>query len=294
MFDGVSRPSAPRLRPVPKTLVKPGSPRSAVVTGAARGIGRAIASELVGRGYQVVVTDIDAEAAKVTAGDVGAALGLGLDVTDPAQTRGVAEEARILAPLGAWVCNAGVGFDGDLSDLTEAQIRTLVDVNILGVVWGSRIATDVFRAQAAEGTKGGDIGVTASLSSHGPVPGLSLYAATKAAALSLVMSLQVELKKDKIRVHAICPDGVDTQMVQDMESGGRAQSLVASGTFFQPEQVARELVSMFGTRRVYRTMPVYRGIQTRITALAPGPTMRFEPLLERLGRRKIKQGRFTS
>ncbi|MGI9084120.1 MAG: SDR family oxidoreductase [Aeromicrobium sp.] len=276
-----------------KTLVKPGHPRSAVVTGAARGIGRAIATELVGRGYRVVVTDIDAESAKVTAGEIGAPLGLGLDVADPEATRGVAEEARILAPLGAWVCNAGVGFDGELSHLTEAQIRTLVDVNILGVVWGSRIATDVFRAQAPEGVKGGDIGVTASLSSHGPVPGLSMYAATKAAALSLAMSLSVELKRDKIRVHAICPDGVNTQMVRDMESGGQAQVLVASGTFFQPAQVARELVDMFGTRRVYRTMPVWRGVQTRLTALAPGPAMRLEPVLERVGRRKIRQGKFT-
>ncbi len=279
-----------------KTLVKPGSPRSAVVTGAARGIGRAIAAELVGRGYQVVVTDLDAESAKVTAGEIGAPLGLGLDVTDPAATRGVVEEAKILAPLGAFVANAGVGFDGDLTDLTEAQIRTLVDVNILGVVWGSRIATDVFRAQAADGkrgVKGGDIGVTASLSSHGPVPGLSMYAATKAAALSLVTSLSVELKKDKIRVHAICPDGVDTQMVREMETGGQAQVLVASGTFFQPAQVARELVDMFGTRRVYRTMPVWRGLQTRMTAFAPGPTMRLEPVLERIGRRKIKKGKFV-
>ena len=81
--------------------------------------------------------------------------------------------------------------------------------------------------------------------------------------------------------------------IGEMEPGGRAQSLVASGTFFQPEQVARELVSMFGTRRVYRTMPVYRGIQTRLTALAPGPTMRLEPVLLRIGRRKIRQGRFT-
>ena len=178
-------------------------------------------------------------------------------------------------------------------DLTEAQIRTLVDVNVLGVVWGSRVATDVFRGQAAEGTKGGDIGITASLSSHGPVPGLSMYAATKAAALSLATSLSVELKRDKIRVHAICPDGVDTQMVREMEPGGQAQVLVASGTFFQPAQVARELVDMFGTRRVYRTMPAWRGVQTRITALAPGPTMRLEPILERIGRRKIKKGKFV-
>jgi short-subunit dehydrogenase len=120
-----------------------------------------------------------------------------------------------------------------------------------------------------------------------------MYAATKAAALSLVTSLSAELRKDKICVHAICPDGVDTQMVREMETGGQAQVLVASGTFFQPAQVARELVDMFGTRRVYRTMPVWRGIQTRVTALAPGPTMRFEPVLERIGRRKIKKGKFV-
>lgn len=276
-----------------KTLVKPGRPRSAVVTGAARGIGQAVAAELVGRGYQVVVTDIDAESAKITASEIGAPLGLGLDVTDVEATRGVAEEARILAPLGAWVCNAGVGFDGELSDLTELQVRTLVDVNVLGVAWGARVATDVFREQAADGTPGGDIGITASLSSHGPVPGLSMYAATKAAALSLAMSLQAELRQDRIRVHAICPDGVDTQMVREMEDDGLARALVASGTFLTPAHVARELVDMFGTRRVYRTMPRWRGVQGRVTAVAPGPSMLLVPLLRRFGQRKIRKGQFA-
>src|SRR5215213_9790725 len=118
-----------------KGVVKPGKARSAVVTGGARGIGRGIAIELLGRGYQVVVTDLDEDAAKATAAEIGAPLGLGLDVRDALATRGVIEEARILAPLGAFVCNAGVGFDGALQDLTEDQIHTLVDVNILGVVW---------------------------------------------------------------------------------------------------------------------------------------------------------------
>ncbi len=262
-----------------------------MVTGAARGIGRAVAAELVGRGYQVVVTDLDVEAAKVTAGEIGAALGLGLDVTDVDATRGVVEEARVIAPLGAWVCNAGLGYDGDLNDLTEQQVRALVDVNVLGVVWGARAATDAFRQQAADGVKGGDIGIVASLSSHGPVPGLSMYAATKAAVLSLATSLHVELKGEKIRVHAICPDGVDTRMLADMEPGGRAQALVRSGTLLQPTHVARVLVGMFGTRKVYRTMPAWRGVLVRTTSLAPGPTMRLEPLLRRQGQRKIRRGR---
>jgi NAD(P)-dependent dehydrogenase (short-subunit alcohol dehydrogenase family) len=272
-----------------KAVVKPGKARSAVVTGAGRGIGRATAIELLGRGYQVVVTDLDEDAAKATAAEIGAPLGVGLDVRDAHATRGVIEQARLLAPLGAFVCNAGVGFDGTLQELTEDQIHTLVDVNILGVVWGSRVATDVFRQQATEGVKGGDIGIVASLSSHGPVPGLSLYAATKAAALSLATSLSVELKKDKIRVHAVCPDGVDTKMVADMRQDGEARELVGSGTFLQPQQVAHALVEMFGSRRVYRTLPASRGVMMRLASVAPGPFMRVEPLLRRAGRRKLKK-----
>ncbi len=272
-----------------KGVVKPGKARSAVVTGGARGIGRAIALELLGRGYQVVVTDLDEAAAKATAAEIGAPLGIGLDVRDAYATRGVVEEARLLAPLGAFVCNAGVAFDDTLQNLTEEQIHLLVDVNILGVVWGSRVATDVFRDQAKDGVKGGDIGIVASLSSHGPVPGLSMYAATKAAVLSLATSVSVELKKDKIRVHAVCPDGVDTKMVADMRQDGEARELVGSGTFLQPAQVAHALVGMFGTRRVYKTLPVGRGVMMRMASVAPGPFMRAEPLLRRAGRRKVKK-----
>ena len=273
-----------------KGVMKPGKPRSAVVTGAGRGIGRAMAVELLGRGYQVVVTDLDEDAAKATAAEIGAPLAFGLDVRDVHATRGVVEEARRLAPLGAFVCNAGVAFDDTLQNLTEDQIHLLIDVNLLGVVWGSRVATDVFREQAKQGIKGGDIGIVSSLSAHGPVPGLSLYAATKAAVLSLATSLAAELKKDKIRVHAVCPDGVDTRMVADMRDGGEAKELVRSGTFLQPQQVARALIDMFGTKRVYRTVPVSRGVLMRVASLAPGPFMRAEPLLRRVGRRKLKKG----
>ena len=272
-----------------KGVVKPGQPRSAVVTGGARGIGRAIALELLGRGYRVVVTDIDEAAAKATAAEIGAPLGLALDVRDQYATRGVVEEARLLGPLGAFVCNAGVGCDGALQDLSDDEIHLLIDVNLLGVVWGSRVATDVFREQAKAGTKGGEIGIVSSLSAHGPVPGLSMYAATKAAVLSLATSINVELKKDKIRVHAICPDGVDTKMVADMKQDGEARELVASGTFLQPQQVAHALVDMFGTRRVYRTLPPRRGVKTRAASVAPGPFMRVEPLLRRTGRRRLKK-----
>lgn len=275
---------------MPTFLTSSKKPRSAVVTGAARGIGRAIAAELVGRGYQVIVTDLDADAAEFAAKEIGAVAGFALNVTDEDANVRMAGRACTYAPLGAWVCNAGVGFDGTMTELSSSQVDALVDVNFRGVIWGARAAARVFRAQALQGVRGGDLAMMSSLSAHGPVPGLSVYAATKAAVLSLATSLSVELKKDKIRVHALCPDGVNTQMVADMDQAGRARALIAAGTFLQPEAVARELVDMFGTRRVYKTLPAWRGMLMRAAGVLPGPLMRAEPLIRALGRRTLKKG----
>lgn len=272
-----------------KPLVSPDSPRSAVVTGAGRGIGRAIAVQLIARGYDVLVTDLDAAAAEITATEIGAALGLGLDVTDPEANRDIAARARDVAPLGAWVCNAGVLFEGDTTALTVSQIRTSVEVNVLGVIWGVRAAADTYRNQSGDGIRGGEIGILASLSAHAPVPGLSVYAATKAAVLSLATSLSSELRKDKIRVHAVCPDGVDTAMVAGMAVDGGVRAALAAGVMLSPQQVAQELVGMFGTRRVYKTLPAWRGVLARAGTLAPGPFMRLDPLQRKLGARKLKK-----
>lgn len=272
-----------------KALVTPSKPRTAVVTGAARGIGRAVAVELVGRGYEVIVTDLDASAAELTAEQIGAVRGLELDVTDPEANRDVAALARTIAPLGAWVCNAGVLFEGDATALTVSQVRTTVDVNVLGVLWGVRAAAGAFRDQAAPGLRGGDIGIVASLSAHAPVPGLSVYAATKAAVLSLATSLPRELRRDKIRVHAICPDGVDTQMVAGMDPSGDVRAVIGAGVLYTPAEVAGELVDMFGTRRVYKTMPAWRGVLARVGSLVPGPFVRIEPVVRRIGTRRLRK-----
>ncbi|OLL72940.1 short-chain dehydrogenase/reductase SDR [Pseudonocardia sp. Ae168_Ps1] len=276
-----------RRRPAGRHEIPAHAPRSAVVTGAARGIGEAVATELVERGYRVLVTDLDGDAAAATR--IGAAGALAHDVTDPAAAHDVTAAARDLAPLGAWIANAGVGFDGTLTALSEARVRALVEVNTLGPAWGARAAIAAFREQAAAGTAhGGEIGVTVSLSGLGPVPGLSVYAASKAGALSLASGLASEVRREGIRVHAICPDGVDTALLRGMEPGGQAQALVRSGTLVTPTQVATGLVGMFGTARVYRTIPAWRGAVLRLTALLPGPALRMEPAMRAVGARKAR------
>lgn len=235
------------------------------------------------------MTDLDAAAASATAGEIGAAVGLGLDVTDPEANRAVAARAREIAPLGAWVCNAGVLFEGPTTALTIGQVRATVEVNVLGVIWGVRAAADAFRDQAGSGVRGGDIGILASLSAHAPVPGLSVYAATKAAVLSLATSLPSELKNDKVRVHAVCPDGVDTPMVGGMDVDGDVRAALAAGVMLTPEQVAKTLVDMFGTRRVYKTLPVWRGVLARAGSLAPGVFMKVDPVMRKVGARRLRK-----
>lgn len=264
------------------------APRSAVVTGAARGIGEAIARELVGRGYRVLVTDLDETQAKETAERIGAAGGAAYDVTDPAAAHTITALAREIAPLGAWVSNAGVGFDGTVADISEERLRALVEINLLGQLWGARAAVAAYREQAASGVRGGEIGATVSLSALGPVPGLSVYAASKAGALSAVAGLASEVRGEGIRVHAINPDGVNTELLRSMEPGGRGQALVRSGVLVTPEQVAAALVGMFGTSRVYRTIPGWRGAILRLTGLAPGPVLRMEPVMRAIGARKSR------
>jgi NAD(P)-dependent dehydrogenase (short-subunit alcohol dehydrogenase family) len=255
---------------------------SAVVTGAARGIGRAIAAELVRLGHAVVVTDMDGEAVRRTAREIGAVAGLAQDVRDPQGHRDVAAEARRHGWLAVWVNNAGVGHDGGIAELTEEQVRSLVDTNLLGTVWGTRAAL------AAFGGAGGDLVNIASLSAHGPVPGLSVYAATKAAVVSLSLSAQAETPR-RVRVHAVCPDGVLTPMVDSMRPDGRAKELVASGgRMLVPEEVAAATVALLGSRRVVRTLPRWRGGVMRVAALTPNLSKRLEPLLRRQGRRTLR------
>ena len=108
----------------------------AVVTGAGRGIGRGIAELLVGRGYAVVVTDVDGDAARRTADEVGAVAGLEQDVREEGSHARVVREASRHGDLMVWVNNAGVGHDGTLCGVTSEHVDALVDVNLKGVLWG--------------------------------------------------------------------------------------------------------------------------------------------------------------
>jgi NAD(P)-dependent dehydrogenase (short-subunit alcohol dehydrogenase family) len=256
---------------------------SCVVTGGARGIGRGIAELMVARGHRVVVGDLDAEAAATTAGEIGAAAGVAMDVRDPDAHRAVAAEASAHGRLVAWFNNAGVGDDGTLASLSDDQVRRLVEVNLLGSMWGCRAAL------AAFGSGGGDVVNVASLAGLGPVPGYSAYAATKAAVVSLSASVNAESPRG-VRVHALCPDGVDTAMLAAQDPDGMGSQLTHSGgRILGVAEVAEAAVALVGSRRVVRTMPGWRAGVMRGAMLSPASAQHAAVLFAAQGRRAMKK-----
>lgn len=262
--------------------MSPSPQRSVVVTGAARGIGRGIAERMVAEGYAVVITDVVAEITEVAA-EIGAAAGMVQDVRDPASHRSVARAAQEHGPLAAWFNNAGVGFDGTLAELTDDQVRALVEINLLGVLWGTRAAFAAFAA----GGLGGDVVNTASLSGLGPVPGLSVYAATKAAVVSITMSTAQEATGG-VRVHAVLPDGVATPLVAAMKDEGMGKQLVLSGgRLLTVPEIAEAATALVGSRRILRTVPAWRGGIMRASSLLPSATNLGTRLLAAQGKRRL-------
>ena len=253
-----------------------------MVTGAGRGIGREAARLLAARGYSVLVTDMNEDAARETAEMLGEhAWHLRQDVREPDRHREVAAAAAERGPLKVWVNNAGILRTAKAWQHTDEEVRALVDANFLGVLWGSRAAVEAMRAL------GGDIVNMASMSSFGPVPGLAVYGATKHAVLGFTMSLQGDLDDARIpiRTHAICPDGVDTGMVRERAAEDDAAIIFSTPRMLQPEEVAERIMSVIGERRPVTVIPASRGVLVRSMARFPRLNLRLLPMFKKAVRR---------
>ena len=251
----------------------------AVVTGAGRGLGRRIAERLARRNIHVVVTDVDEGAARVTAAVVDGTA-VAQDVRDPDSHREVAKIAAGIGDLEIWINNAGVLAVGDTWEMPADVARRMVEVNLLGVIWGCHAAVDAMTA--------GTIINVASLSAIVPAPGLAVYGATKHGVLGYSLSLAGELRRANraITVSTLCPDAIAGDMTNAVAHDDAAGILFSSGTLLSLDDVAIAAVELVDSPRLIRTMPAYRA--ALIHLLRPFPAIGL-PLLEqfaRLGRRR--------
>ena len=262
-----------------------GSAKVAVVTGAARGLGKAISRSLVGEGFRVLMTDVDEAAVSAAASELGEGTwSVPQDVRDPESHRAVAREAATRGRVAAWVNNAGVLSCGPHWEMEEDDVRRHVDVNLLGVIWGSRAAID------AMGDGGGHLVNIASISAHTPAPTLAVYGATKHAVLGYSLSLlgDLRLAGRPIEVTAICPDAVATDMVLGVAENP-SSSLLFHSELLQPEEVARAVVSALHRPQPMITIPGRRGALVHLARPFPKVVLGMLGVTRKAGERRRKK-----
>jgi NAD(P)-dependent dehydrogenase (short-subunit alcohol dehydrogenase family) len=138
---------------------------------------------------------------------------------------------------------------------------------------------------------GGDIINMASMSSFGPAPGLGVYGATKHAVLGFSGSLQGDLSEEgiPIRVHAVCPDGVDTGMVRERLAEPDSAIILSAPRLLSADEVAKRAVALIGTNRMVEAIPRWRAWTVRLTAPFPRLNLRLAAFFRRIGERKRRK-----
>lgn len=235
--------------------------KTVVVTGAGSGIGRAIARTLAERGWRVVVTDVDADAAAAVAADLpGADVGhesAALDVRSPSDATALAFGVTDRVGLDAWVSNAGISFMHRFLDAPIERYDQTMDVNLKGVFVCGQAAA---RAMVRSGTKGAIVNTASMAGKQGRVPFLSDYVASKFGVVGLTQAMAYELGEHDITVNCVCPGYVATPM-QSRELLWEAE---LRGT--TPEGVQQMMLDDTPLRRLEQPEDVARAVAFLLSA----------------------------
>jgi NAD(P)-dependent dehydrogenase (short-subunit alcohol dehydrogenase family) len=230
--------------------------RGAIVTGGGSGIGFATARQLLADGWRVALADRDGAALERALAELGAgerAVALELDVTDEAAVeRAVGEAAERIGPLRGLVNSAGIAQDKPFAEITAAEFRRILDVNVVG----SFLVARACAASMGEAGGGGIVNI-ASISGLRGSSGRTAYGASKGAVVTMTMVMAAELAELGIRVNAIAPGPVDTPMVQKLhmaEMRALYEERVLMRRYGTPDEIAQAIVFLLdGERASYIT-----------------------------------------
>ena len=227
------------------------------ISGAARGIGRATAEASIRAGHRVAIADLDLELTQQTASAIGAEA-FQADVTDADSFAAFLDGAEErLGALDVLVNNAGVFFLGPYADETPEHTRRMVEVNVLGVMTGTRLALDRFLPR-----RGGHIVNIASSAGLIASGGGATYSATKHAVVGLTRALRSELRGTGVKTTVVMPGIIRTDMIGgfDVPPGVRTVG---------PEMVADAIVAALSSGRPEVIVPRETTILARLVGVLP-------------------------
>jgi 3-oxoacyl-[acyl-carrier protein] reductase len=242
--------------------------RTAVVTGAAMGIGRQTAITYGQAGATVVLADRDKAGLEETASLVEGAVIVPTDVSVKAEVDDLARSAvRAGGRLDVWANVAGIIRNSPIVDTTEDDLDTIVGVNLKGVYWGTAAAGRVMSA-----AKRGSIVNVASAGGEMPAPTLSVYGMTKAGVIQLTRTAAAELGPNGIRANAVAPGFIETPMTKRAWTGAdgsvddakRTEVLALRGaqsplrTTGEPEDIAYAMLYLAADASKFMTGQVLR------------------------------------
>jgi NAD(P)-dependent dehydrogenase (short-subunit alcohol dehydrogenase family) len=219
----------------------------AVVTGAGHGIGKALAARLVAEGARVVVNDLDEDACRAVAGELGATAAPG-DCSSDLGVRALVEAAtEALGRIDVYLANAGIDTQSssgqpDSLQASDEDWARMIDTNVMAHVRAARVLVPAWLADS----KGGRFVVTASAAGLLTMIGAAPYSTTKHAAVGFAEWLSVTYGHRGIAVQAICPQGVQTRM---LEQAGPLKDLLTRDAALTPDQVADAWVASLAEDR---------------------------------------------
>ncbi len=188
--------------------------RVAIITGAAGGIGKALAAEMARQGCSLVLADVDESLLETTATELrsagGSVVARAVDVRDAEQVKTLVDDAyRDLGRIDFLFNNAGINVCAEIADTSLDDWNRLIDVNLRGVIHGVHAVYPIMRAQGF-----GHIVNTSSAAGLIPAAAEGAYAATKHAVVGLSSTLRVEAEAHGVRISVVCPGLVDTPILK--------------------------------------------------------------------------------